>query len=232
MARSHVDEMMVGGMPAGARSAGGTLPLSAILERLPRENFEVTVTQDEETPLYHRLLGDRWNDLPGAVRDMHDAVAPVRATGRAQVVRGRSLAARLIAWTFGFPEAGDDVPVRVEFEVADGRERWTRTFGERTFVSVLSRKSDLVEERFGPMRLRFRLVANRFGISMMPVSWSVLGIPMPGVLMPNGIATESGQGGVFRFDVPIRIPFVGLVVHYAGRLERENAPPIDKNALR
>lgn len=213
-----VDEIAVGGMPAGARSAGGLVTLSSILERLPRDDFEVTTTDEEELPLYRRILGDRWSDLPPAVRDMHDAVTPMRAVGSARVVRGTSFLARLVAWTFGFPKAGADVPVRVDFDVADGRERWTRTFGDRSFVSILSRSDGLIEERFGSMRFRFRLVANRFGLSMMPVSWSFLGLPLPRHLMPDGIATESGEEGVFRFDVPIRMPLVGLVVHYVGHL--------------
>lgn len=213
-----VDEIAVGGMPVGARSAGGTMTLSSILERLPDEDFEVATTDEEEKPLYRRILGDRWHDLPPSVREMHDPIGRMTASGRADVVRGASPLARLVAWIFGFPSAGADVPVRVEFDAVDGLERWTRTFGGRSFISVLSQSGYLIEERFGPMRFRFQLVANRFGLSMMPVSWSFLGLPLPRRLMPDGIATESGEKGVFRFDVPIRMPLIGLVVHYTGHL--------------
>ena len=47
----------------------------------------------------------------------------------------RGLLARLAAALVGFPRAGENVPVRVDFKLEDGRERWTRTFAGRSFHS-------------------------------------------------------------------------------------------------
>jgi hypothetical protein len=51
---------------------------------------------DEFIPsaLYRRLLGARFDALPRRVRELHDVTEAVRWRGRANVERGRGLAAR------------------------------------------------------------------------------------------------------------------------------------------
>ncbi len=49
--------------------------------------------------------------------------------------------------------------------------------------------------------------------------WLLLGIPLPLCLGPHIAAIESVDGeGAFNFDITIRHPLVGLLVHYAGWL--------------
>jgi Domain of unknown function (DUF4166) len=68
-------------------------------------------------PLYRRLLGDAWNGLPPAVRQLHELPyaggGEVIADGMASVERGGGMLARLIATIVGFPPAGRDIPVTV-----------------------------------------------------------------------------------------------------------------------
>lgn len=59
----------------------------------------------------------------------------------------------------------------------------------------------------------------RGGLAMRPAGWAFGPVPLPSRLAPSGVAREWSEGGRFHFDVPIRLPVVGLVVHYQGVLE-------------
>jgi hypothetical protein len=214
--------LAAGSIDPGARSAGGMLTLGEIVGMLPTDDFSTDVRDRIEAPVYADVLGPDWDRLSPAVRSLHDITGSAVAGGHADVVRSRSPLARLVARIMGFPPAGRDVPVRVAFEVVDGRETWTRTFGDASFSSVLSKAGGEIEERFGPMRFRFRLTVEDGGIAMIPAGWSFLHVPMPAFLMPNGVARETDEDSAFRFDVPITMPFIGPVVHYRGILRMES----------
>ena len=86
-------------------------------------------------PLYRRHLGAGWGELPAPIRRMHEVGDGLVAEGRAEVVRGRGLLARVAAAFIGAPGAGPDVPVSVSFEPTRDGERWRRSFGGRGFES-------------------------------------------------------------------------------------------------
>jgi uncharacterized protein DUF4166 len=172
--------------------------------------------------LYRRALGERWNELPQAVRAMHDVAESRDVSGHAEVRRGTTLLARLIGAAFGFPPAAPDIPVRVHFDVRGEREVWTRHFGERAFSSEqwqgTGRFAGLFCERFG---------AFTFGLELEPIDGrlyfnvacaSVMGIPLPVWLTPVSITSEFEREGRFHFDVEIRHPLAGLIVGYRGWL--------------
>ena len=59
-------------------------------------------------PLYARLLGAAWNDLPAEIRGMHDWQGPAEARGTADVDRGTTLMARArreASWAFLLPRS-------------------------------------------------------------------------------------------------------------------------------
>lgn len=211
-----IDEGRIG---TGACSASGILTTQAILSRLPERDHHVAVTTDTIRPVYQQVLGSAWDLLPGPVRAMHDRTVDGVVQGTADVERGSGLLARAVCRVIGFPKAGRDVPVKVTFSVDDGVETWTRDFAGVHFVSRLRRCGELLEERFGPLRFRFRLDGDTDGISMIPAGWSLGVVPLPRTLMPSGIATENGTDGRFGFDVPIQMPVVGTVVRYHGDLK-------------
>ena len=107
------------------------------------------------------------------------------AEGTATVTRGNGLLARLAAAIVGFPQAGENVPVRVDFKIENGRERWTRTFAGRAFHSTQEqgrgRFEWLVCERFGPLCVGMALVLDEGKLRLIVRRWSVFGIPLPGV---------------------------------------------------
>lgn len=206
----------------GARSAARELSLSEF-EPLFRERgirTGIRSGEDPASPLLRAVLGSAWDGLPPEIRAMHDGTG--EATGLAEVDRGSGLLARLVALVFRLPEAGRAVPLTVRFESRADGEVWRRTFGGRTFCSVLTpgrgRWRHLVRERFGPVSVGIALVAEPGRLRFVVRRWSAFGIPLPARLAPGGDTYEHTQDGRFRFHVEIAHPLTGLIVRYRGFL--------------
>ncbi|WP_246156788.1 DUF4166 domain-containing protein [Aquicoccus porphyridii] len=142
-----------------------------------------------------------------------------RWQGHSSVRRGTSLWSRLLGQAFGFPAAGDQIPVEVTKTVTDSGEAWQRTFGARIFRSHLAATPHGMTERFGPFTFILGLTVEN-GVLHYPVDAGRLGpLPLPRWLLPSSEAREYVEGGVFRFDVKLRAPLTGdLLVHYQGTL--------------
>lgn len=178
--------------------------------------------RDDGGPLYRQIIGSAFDALPPMVKHLHDCSSPRRWSGTANVVRGKGLLARLIAGIIGFPKSGNDIPVTVAFSPKNGGEMWTRTFGGHRFSSFQTpgtrRNRHLLVERFGIMAFALALVVDNGCLHLVPRSWSLLGVPMPGFLLPRGNSFEAEKDGRFQFDVTIEVPWVGLLIAYRGSL--------------
>ena len=135
-AQAIVRRVLEGRPPApGARAATGDLELQDF-ETLFADRAIFTGVRDDAAiageNLYRRILGSAYDALPLEIRAMHRATA---ARGEASVERGAGLLGKLAGWFVGFPGATPRTPVRVNFDRADGRETWTRSFGAETFRS-------------------------------------------------------------------------------------------------
>ena len=217
-------QVMAGQVATGARDAGEALALAdfdAAFDELAirEEAREIALPP----PLYARVMGAAFDRLPVAVRVMHQVLRDDGADGQATVIRGTNPLARMIATILRFPPAGRH-RLHVAFAERDGIEQWTRDFGGYRFSSRLSERNGRLVERFGPLRFHFDLPGDDEGLRMDLRRWTVVGIPLPLALAPRTEAREWADGDRFRFDVPIALPLIGLVVHYAGWLD----PP--KNA--
>jgi Domain of unknown function (DUF4166) len=171
-------------------------------------------------PLYARLLGAAWNELPAEIRAMHDLLSNAEARGTASVVRGDGPLARLVATLMRFPPSSTAVHLTVRFVVRDGVETWTRTFGTHSFSSrqYAGRGHGLLCERFGPFTFGMALVGGGGRLTLVPKRWWAFGVPLPMWLCTRVNAYESAEGRRFRFHVEIRHPFTGLIVRYEGAL--------------
>ncbi len=220
-----IRRMVRGERPApGARSAVRALELEDYAALFARRAIVFGFREDEEGgPPYRACLGSAFAALPAPVRALHDATGPRRWTGSATVTRGSGLVARLVCAMIGFPDTAQDTPVTVVVAPEAGGERWTRTIGGRTFASVHSagtgRDRYLLVERFGLAAVSLALVRDGARLLFVPRRWSILGLPMPGFLLPTGETFETEIDGRFAFDVTIRVPFAGLIVAYRGTLE-------------
>ncbi len=225
-----VRKQLGGTSPAtGARSAITALELADYREVFAGRTIHEGVRDDTTAggglgrPLFARLLGSAWEEMPAAVRRMHDGRPVMRARGRAEVFRSRNPLAMLLGGLFGFPASGSDVPVEVEITSDYGQEHWQRRFAGARFSSRLregrGRSARLLEERFGLFRFGIALVAEGAALQFIVRRWSVAGMPLPRFLAPGGTTRESvDEQGRFRFDVEIRAPLFGRLVAYHGHL--------------
>lgn len=205
----------------GARSAAGVIGLEQIrpwFDGLAIETKQMAFRG--EKPLYRRVMGEGFDRLPEVTRRLHRGRPAVIVEGEAVVAPAENAIARLIAARFGLPRDEGRVPVRVVIESRDGREYWTRFFADRPMRSVMSAAPDgLIEERFGPVAIRMRLVPRGDGLDMQRVSGRLWGVPLPGFLLPRITAEERvDEGGRHRFEVEIRLPWLGRLIAYRGYL--------------
>jgi hypothetical protein len=231
MAAAVVVKRLLSGetLRAGARPAASdfTLPeFDALFARLGIRTGILTTRESDSACLYRRIFGEAYATLPQAIQDLHDGRKVWRARGKAEITRGRSPLAYLLALIIGFPEAGRDVPVTVIFEAKNGVEKWTRDFGGKRFSSVEAlghgRDAHLMCERFGPLNFAYALVLDGEKMRLIIRRWTAFGIAMPMALAPRGETYESVEDGKFRFHVEIALPIVGLVVRYRGWLVRDS----------
>ncbi len=223
-------EALVRKLLKGARPANGAGPAIRSLELEDYEAlFESRSIQtgfrqavEPATPLYRVALGSAFETLPKQLQHLHDATAPHRWSGIAEVQRGKGLLAHLIGKIIGFPPAAKQVPVQVDLVPVPEGERWTRDFGGRIFSSFQSlgtgKNEHLVVEQFGVVSVALALVVEGDHLYIVPRRWSCLGIPLPGIFLPSGSSFETERAGKFCFDVEIRAPLIGLIVRYNGVL--------------
>lgn len=213
------EDILAGRVEPGARDASGLLALAQFEPAFARLAIRHETVEHVAPPLYARAMGERFDALPSAVRDMHDFNGDGGAAGEGEVVRGTHPLARLMGWIVRFPPSGS-YPLHVSFAERGGVETWTRQFGPHRFASRLSRRGDCVVERFGPIRFAFALPSDGQGLEMALRRWSVFGVPLPLWLAPRITAREWHDVGRFRFHVEIRAPLIGDVVRYTGWLVR------------
>lgn len=212
------EEALAGRVPAGARDGSTLLTLDRFEPAFSDLSIVHATTERTLTPLYARVMGDRFDRLPAAVREMHDLYGDGGAAGEGTVERGANPLARLIGRLVRFPPAGT-YPLHVAFAERGGAETWMRRFGPHRFQSTLSRRGDRVVERFAPLRFAFALPSTDQGLEMMLSGWSAFGIPLPRLLSPRIEAREwQDEAGRFRFLVAIRAPLIGMIVRYTGWL--------------
>lgn len=213
-----VARILAGEEQPGARDAGQALTLADFQGAFA--GLAITHTSSERKlppPLYARIMGSRFEQLPPALRRVHDVLRDGGASGEAKVTGTANRLGQLVARVMRFPPAGQ-YPLHVSFTERDGREHWTRRFGARTFASSLSEEQDCLVERFGPLRFRFGLPGDHRGLEMRMTGWSAWRVPLPLVLAPRSRAREWEADGRFCFDVPIALPLIGRIVHYRGWL--------------
>lgn len=210
-------------LPAGERIAAGDIALP----RIEAECAGLAISTRVETRSMSKsafetaLPAEAYGCMPEPVRRFHAMTGEPVWQGRASVIRGTSPVARLVGWIIGLPPGSTDVSVRVSVERdAEGRERWTRHFGDREFHSDLAFSHDKgLTETFGPLCCDLGLTASEKGTTMPVTRGWFLGIPVPKFLLPGSETSETLDiDGRFRFNVRITLPLFGLLVHYQGWL--------------
>jgi len=222
--------LAAGTVPPGARPCLGEFTLAEAEAALARLRTATARTRQETPFLFETILGEAWSALPAEIQALHAIAHARRWTGRARIERGTGLISRLAGAFAGFPPAGEDVPVTVEMTRRGKTEIWVRTFGTRRFRSFLSPAgppgSGHMTERFGLMRFRIGLNVSDGRLEYPVLSGRILGMPLPGFLLPRSTTWESVDGeGRACFDVRVDLPIGGHVATYSGWLLPDDAPP-------
>jgi hypothetical protein len=175
----------------------------------------------KNAPLYERTLGPAFEGLPLPLRELHNLTSGIKtAEGTARVETGKNIFARLMHALLGFPKAGENVPVRVAFQLKNGGELWQRDFAGRKFSSfqIAGRTDRLIHESFGPVKVGLAPVWDDEKLRLITRRCWVFGLPVPLFLAPGGDTYEYVENGTFHFHVEIKqFPF-GLIVKYQGQL--------------
>jgi hypothetical protein len=212
--------------PSGARTAISDVELSDYERLFARRTIYTGVRQREPIQvqsLFQNILGKSWELLPPPIQKLHSNTSASGFSGRCTVVESRNPIARSVAALVGFPKRGIELPITVTLHAEPSGERWVRVVADRTFSSALrlgkDRSEGLIREQWGPIAVDMALFVEAASLKYVVRRWTLLGISLPLWLGPGTMASESVDAeGRFRFDVKLWLPFIGMLVHYAGWL--------------
>ncbi|MDR3385461.1 MAG: DUF4166 domain-containing protein [Rudaea sp.] len=170
--------------------------------------------------LFMDVLGDAaFSTLPARVQALHRATGTRTYRGKADVLRGTGLLARLCGLVTAQPPAAQGVALQVQIAATSAGERWTRNFAGHLMRSTMWARDGLLCERLGLVTFGFAL-STEDGVLVWRVrSVRALGLPLPAPWFDGVRACESEVAGRYRFDVEARLPLAGLLVHYRGWLD-------------
>ena len=233
-ARVLCRKLLAGQVPPGGRACLGEVTLAEVEAMAADLRVGFQRSEAPAAPLLATALGPAFATLPPPVRALHMVLEERRWTGAATITRGPSPVARLVCTLMGFPRAGRNVPVSVTMRRSGAAEVWERTFAGRRFRSTLTLAgppgTGRIHERFGPFRFEILLTVQDGRLHYPVQRGTVLGLPLPRLLLPRSDTAESEHDGSPRFDVGISLPWIGSVVHYRGALAPDDeawgpAPP-------
>ena len=169
-------------------------------------------------PLFKRLLGDAYEELPRPVRALHDAPDTTVFRGTGSVLRGGFISS-IMGFFASLPGAQDNAPLNVTIEKHGANEVWRRDFAGDVMVSELSERAGYLSEKLGPLRFGFALNVEHDAIVWRVHFVSMLGIPLPAALFGDVSARELANGDFYRFEVLASLPLVGRLIEYRGELQ-------------
>jgi Domain of unknown function (DUF4166) len=167
--------------------------------------------------LFGHLLKQSFNELPPAIRKVHDARSKC-LRGKGDVTRGAHWLVKWLAPFASLPPTSNNIPIAVEIVVHPQGETWSRSFNGHLMQSHLRAAEPLLAERLGAMTLFFRLHGDANGIHWHVAGAKCLGVPLPTKWFTGAVAREQILNERYSFDVRAALPIVGLLVHYRGWL--------------
>ena len=178
------------------------------------------------TPLYQRLIGAAYADLPDVTQSLHTVDGELIARGRGRVARNQSPFGNWLADRLGMPKAAQDIPVTVLFEEYDGGEKISRNYDGHILTTYQAEGSGqdagLLKETFGPVTLYIHLDAHEDGIDFHLRRATFGVIPLPKMLRPRVTARERSLDGRHHYFVRVGLPAIGTLIEYEGLLELKN----------
>ncbi|SFR55971.1 SDR family oxidoreductase [Litoreibacter janthinus] len=217
-----LDQLLAGHIQPGARPALAAFTRQEAEAQLATIHAVFERRDTDLTPIFAQALGDRFDQLPEAVRLLHCPAHVSRFGGSAEVQAATTVLGKLAALIGGFPLKGGQVPARVEIVADRQSETWSRDMGGKLFQSVLRYDpAKGMTETFGPLTFGLDLTVENGALHFPVTRGRAFGVlPIPHLLTPVSESTETVDAeGRFQFDVRLSLPTGGLIVHYKGTLE-------------
>ena len=216
----------------GAAHAGRMLDTGEVLALVA--DLSIHIETDEQPlpePLFKRVLGPSFAQMPKVTQRLHRGAPAVFGEGEADIAPPQNLAGRFFSALFRFPKPGKAQPVFVLVEQTGHGERWLRRYPGRDMLSFMSHgdpQTQTLEERFGPFSFRMKIIGHKDGLDMAMQSARLGPLLLPRFLVPDISATErTDDQDRHLFDVSIRLPLIGQIVHYSGWLAlRQQTNPV------
>ena len=216
-----------GNAPApGARAASHALDVADYEDLFKPRNIHTGFRRDDVSgSVFQQLLGSTFDELPPILQSIHQPANGQTWYGESEVLGGRNPIGAFVARVLGLYSKPGIKPVSVKFSAIPGGQKWDRDFNGHKFSSTFTlgtgNKEYLAIEKLGPVRVALALVRRGDKLHFIPRKWSLLGIPMPGFMLPREDSFEYEEDGVFHFNVAVRVPIAGLIVGYRGWLKPE-----------
>ena len=181
----------------------------------------------ETISLYEMLLGELWSNVASAVQRAHPRELPIERIGSFDITHGCGFLARFLGRFSKLPAAGRAVPTRLSVERKGGGEIWRRKFATFPLESKQHvPRAGILVERFGTIEFRFKVQAMDGGIVFRQTRAAICvgrcRLPLPAWLGPRVDAQEmpGETENQTRVRVTVRLPIVGLLIDYQGRIEQ------------
>ena len=186
------------------------------------ENLETVVTASN-TPsgqvatdnLLIQHMGEEFHHLAPLLQHFH--TGKKHLAGYCCVQRG-NLLAHLICTIFHFPKQGERVPLTVDCVHSGEVMQWHRRFGKLRMHSTFSRDREYLVEHLNGLKMLFKAEQKDGALHYRFHRSYFLGVPLPNGLSPKIVAYEQASDGEYCFLVDVRLPVVGKVIAYWGRM--------------
>ena len=177
------------------------------------------------TFLFKHVLGNRFEELPPALRTLLAGPEARWYRGTATITRGSNTLSHLIGGLIGLPRKAQEVSVSLEVVPGVHRETWTRHFGRkklRTEMRAGGRAGrGRIVERFGPVALTLELTVEGGELVYRTLSARMFGIPLPRSLAPSVEAVVTEVGGKLAIESATRAGSIGRLLRYRLTLDPE-----------
>ncbi|HHD75326.1 MAG TPA: DUF4166 domain-containing protein [Campylobacterales bacterium] len=169
--------------------------------------------------LYERILEDEFQKLSPLIQKMHRYQGQQVCEGTVQVIRGKSLVAKLLNILMQLPKAQKNAALRLELKAEENKELWKRTFGTETFYTRQEQFGKQMMEQVGWVKMYFEVYVQNSKMHTVLKKTTVLGIPVPKRLRVNIVSLVKEEDEKVAFSVKVSSFGSKPVIHYAGLIE-------------
>lgn len=192
---------------------------------LENENGSVLPSSNTETSgrIYPQLLGKDWHKMPFAMQAMHLTTDVI--FGVFNVTHGKSIFTKLIARLLNCPKESNVAQITLRITPDSGIEKWHRIFDQDHLITnQWINKQGFLIEQWGKIQMQFQLQFDNKTLHYRQKSSSLhfgkYFLQLPTWLQPkiNAFETIGENNNQIIVHVDVKLPFIGKLIQYDGKL--------------